>query len=321
MLRGISQSQLTLIQIILSNSEAALHELVPTIDNLLSKRLARQLHSTCPELQSLDVATTDIGSLKLHLKSLSKKLFEGIKQRRHARRRRQAGLAMLGMGRTPSDGGGMVREVSNASTDSNHPAASSSQTSQDGTTTSLGQSTMSEILSVTREVRNIHRYSATWTKFSKQRLLKKSSSSSYFDDDIVDTIEVESEVDRLPASQALPRPISDVYFCVRLVDVVQSFSGRLACSCPSSRLCSSSSSRRGRVSVDCAPQDNPQDDYAKVTPNPQGQSCAVCTTEWNELLQDAKSKLSAYRAFEREHVKEGECTRFRCTGGVCFPAR
>ncbi|KAL9189691.1 hypothetical protein ACHAXT_009366 [Thalassiosira profunda] len=86
----------------------------------------------------------------------------------------------------------------------------------------------------------------------------------------------------LPAAQSLPPPISDLYFRVPLVASMSAFEARAA-SASSPHPCES----------------------------------LVRNSDWIELLDDARKKLAAYRAFEREHVGEGEAPTFRCSGGRC----
>jgi hypothetical protein len=92
------------------------------------------------------------------------------------------------------------------------------------------------------------------------------------------------EEERIPVSQSLPAPIFDLYFRVRLVDAMRVVDAR-------------SSKALRELPTSCA--------------------CIVQRVDWNNLLQDAKAKLEAFRKFERENITSDDDLSFRCWGGVC----
>ena len=60
----------------------------------------------------------------------------------------------------------------------------------------------------------------------------------------------------------------------------------------------------------------------EIVLDPDPTRTVVAGDEWivesEALLEDAKTKLAAYRQFERENVKEGEEPSFSCSSGRCF---
>jgi hypothetical protein len=134
----------------------------------------------------------------------------------------------------------------------------------------LGEPTYNEILSTTQEIKSIRHNSATWTKFSRIN----ASNGLYIDDDDVDA----------PASKTLPRPIYDLYFSTRLIDVMAVVDSR---------------SRK------------------QLEEMPEPCSCIVERVDWKGLLEDAKVKLEAFRKFEMENVGQDDKLSFSCFGGMC----
>jgi len=148
----------------------------------------------------------------------------------------------------------------------------------------VGKEIFNEIFSVYTDIKNIRQCSAVWTKFSQQHL----PSSSCEEEGVG---EEEEQQDRASASEILPAPIADIYFRTRLVDVMGVLDAR---SCRS-----------------CKPTEEVRD-----CPD-QSSGCIVYRTDWFVLLQDAKSKLAAFRKFEKENVKEDEDLSFKCSSGLC----
>ncbi|KAL3798952.1 hypothetical protein ACHAWO_010166 [Cyclotella atomus] len=133
----------------------------------------------------------------------------------------------------------------------------------------LGESTYNEILSTTEEIKSIRHNSATWTKFSRIN-----ASNGLLIDDERDA----------PASQTLPRPIYDLYFATRLIDVMRVVDSR---------------------------------SKKMLEEMPEPCSCIVERVDWKVLLEDAKVKLEAFRRFEEENVGPEDNLSFSCFGGMC----
>ena len=93
------------------------------------------------------------------------------------------------------------------------------------------------------------------------------------------TKEEEEEEERLPASQALPLPIADIYFHTRLVNVMHIIdSGSCEQCVPIEELSTKEEQKRQR------------------------NGCIVYQTNWQELLLDAKTKLEAFHTFQRKEL-------------------
>ena len=138
----------------------------------------------------------------------------------------------------------------------------------------VGESKYNEILCVSHEIKEIRRKSGVWTKFSRSCLQteqRRLSIGSY-------------EEERTPASKALPAPIFDIYFRIRLVDAMRVVDARTS-----------------RQLKDC----------------PEPCACVVQRMDWDTLLEDAKLKLRAFRKFERENVTAEDDLSFSCSSGLC----
>ena len=84
----------------------------------------------------------------------------------------------------------------------------------------------------------------------------------------------------LPASKTLPREIYELYFQTRLLDVMQVVDSRSS---------------------------------KELSDLPEACSCIVERVNWNELLDDAKIKLKAFKKFERENVDPDDQLGFNCS--------
>lgn len=91
--------------------------------------------------------------------------------------------------------------------------------------------------------------------------------------------------DHLPACKAFPTPIADLYFRAPLIDVMRIVDAKTSLT----------------LNELCEPC-----------------SCIVQQTDWDPLLEDAKTKLATYRKFEKENVEEDEVLTFSCRSGMCF---
>ena len=273
--------------ILLGDSKAALQELVPSLNKSMGERLARQFAS----LMDIDTSVGREG-LKLRLKRLSKWLLENDDLRRKyvSSATSAEGFISVVEGHGP--------KPSNGATESPGPYHVLKNF--------VGLQKFNEILTVFQEIRHIRHCSALWTKFSPQH--PPISSSNYYDEvldvetDNDNLVPVQSqqapisqedeEDDRLPASKSLPAPISDIYFHTRLVEAMV-VSDAVSC-------------------VSCIPPKGvPSEDHSQRC------GCIVHRTNWDELLQDSKIKLAAFRKFEKENLKEGENLSFTCKSGVC----
>lgn len=285
-----------LIWLLLLYSEAALRDLAPSIDLTMARRLARRL-STFRSFQSLDKESVGIECVKIQLKKLS--LIAG----RRKRRLHQQGASSS------------ANEEVSSSKASNVPPLDGAQQEHDQAKIKdphhilkhvVGEEKHSEILSVYHAIKHIRRYSAIWTKFSSQHQKLPGESSPSCSSEEEDYYEGGEEIitaeqnDRPPASEALPGPISDIYFSAWLMNVMNVVDGG-SCS-------------------GCKPLE--VDPTRPVIPDPSC-GCIVYRTDWDGLLQDAKMKLSAFRKFEKEHVGDEEDLSFKCSSsGLCFrPSR
>jgi hypothetical protein len=281
----------TIQHVLLGRSEAALRELVPSLDKSMGERLARQFASLM-DLQSLD-ASVGKECLKLRLKRLSKWLLENAELRRKyvSCSTYAAGSISVVVGHGPEPSNGIAESPGPYHVLKNF----------------VGLQKFYEILAVFQEIRCIRRCSALWTKFSPQH--PPISLSKHFDkvldveadnDDLMPApkslqasiSEEDEEDDCLPASKSLPAPISDIYFHTRLVEAM-GVSDAVSC-------------------VSCIPPKGaPSEDHSQRC------GCIVHRTNWDELLRDSKIKLAAFRKFEKESIEEGENLSFTCRSGVC----
>jgi len=88
----------------------------------------------------------------------------------------------------------------------------------------------------------------------------------------------------LPASKTLPQEIYDLYFQTRLLDVMKVVDSRSS---------------------------------KQLSDLPEACSCIVEQVNWNNLLEDAKIKLDAFKRFERENVDPDDQLSFNCYNGLC----
>ncbi len=135
---------------------------------------------------------------------------------------------------------------------------------------SVGEAAYDEINQITDEIRDIRKSSSLWTKYSHR---------------FVDSLKLEEE--SMSASQGLPTAIHDIYFSVRLLDVMAVVDAKSS---------------------------------LKFDQTPKPCACIVKRVDWNQLLIDAKEKLEAFRKLEREMSSKlpGEDLRFHCMSGSCY---
>lgn len=174
----------------------------------------------------------------------------------------------------------------------------------------LGEDKYNEILSVTEEIKKIRYGSATWTKFSgvnastgeKLQQLQSSqedleNEASGYDMEKLDSYDNQVLNDGnpvnqgtasqdIPASITLHKPIYELYFQVRLMNVMATIDSK-------------SSSAGPNLS------------------NPYPCQCVVEDVDWDALLLDAKNKLEAFRKFEKENIGEEERLGFSCCWRGC----
>ncbi len=133
----------------------------------------------------------------------------------------------------------------------------------------VGEANYDEINRVTNEIRDIRKCSGLWTKYSHR---------------FVDSLKVEEE--SIPASKGLPKAIYDIYFRIRLVDVM-------------------------------AVVDAKSSKTFEETPSPC--ACIVRRVDWDYVLRDAQEKLEAFRKFERENpMTPDDESPFQCKSGLCY---
>ncbi len=130
----------------------------------------------------------------------------------------------------------------------------------------VGEAKYDEIDQITKQIRDIRKSSSLWTQYSHRFL---------------DSLKLEGE--SLPASKGLPTAIYDVYFRIKLLDVM-------------------------------AVVDAKSSKTFEETPQPC--ACIVNRVDWDHLLRDAKEKLDAFNKLERESSKSPGST-FQCRSGSC----
>jgi hypothetical protein len=164
--------------------EDVLFEMLPCLERSKVKMIAHKLAS----LQGFQPLDAGAGSkcLKLRLKKICRDLLADSKQRRHAaahgnstkKEQSKAKAKMLGLADCQ------------AKADRHHLLINT-----------VGDEKYDEIMTVTKEIKEIRQISAVWTKFSQNGL--------------------HSSEEQAPASKSLPAPIADIYFRTRLIDVMR----------------------------------------------------------------------------------------------------
>lgn len=270
-------------------------ELMPQFDEVQAKKIARQLSSLSAVQEC--VSTADGANkeevLRQTLRLIARRLLN-IARRRDGQDSAATATATLDAAKEAAAGDKKINRLSVCSDDA-PPLKTSKDTAKDeGDETAptvqsstgythqakvtrhhilinlLGEPTYNQILSTTQEIKSIRHNSATWTKFSRIN----ASNGLYIDDDGCDA----------PASETLPRPIYDLYFSTRLIDVMAVVDSR---------------SRK------------------QLEEMPEPCSCIVERVDWKGLLEDAKVKLEAFRKFEMENVGPDDKLSFSCFGGMC----
>lgn len=160
----------------------------------------------------------------------------------------------------------------------------------------VGEDKYNEILSIAEEIKMIKYRSVTWTKFSNvnastgEKLLPQNLDCHDVDYESNDPENVASSND-IPASITLHKPIYDLYFQIRLMDVM--------------------------ATMDSKPSSTATASTTASTTAPYPCQCVVEKVDWDALLLDAKNKLEAFRRFERENVREDDRLGFRCGWRGC----
>lgn len=241
-----------------SCSEGLLYEAMPSIKKADAERLARQL-SILLRKQSPDIPMK--GSFaKEQLKRLSMRLL------RLARAKRRPSLSL-------------VDATEETSTEDNEKKTmlfpqkmniDAKKERHHMLINLVGDAKYDEICQITKEIRDIRKSSSLWTKYSHR---------------FVDSLKLEEE--SMPASKGLPTAIHDVYFRIRLLDVMAVVDAKSS---------------------------------FKFEETPQKCACIVKRVDWNQLLRDAKEKLEAFRKLEREisSMLPGEELTFKCMSGSCY---
>ena len=272
-------------------SEDTIHNIAPSIDKQIAKRLAYIIASSKEFNSCTNESSEDI---TVRIKRICKKIIESVIAKRHNK-------------------GKMRRRKTKDSLDDSETAKtllllhrSPSNTSKKQLITTkdcrynmlihvVGVEMFNEIMSVSQEIRNIRQHSKLWSRFSPRCNVSRSTSSVSSLGDVVDDdyhckmIEYEEKHDPgtkeeeerlLPASQALPLPIADIYFHTRLVNVMHIIDSGSCKQCiPIEELSTKEEQKRQ-----------------------QRNGCIVYQTNWQELLLDAKTKLEAFHTFQRKEL-------------------
>jgi len=232
--------------------EGLLYEAMPSIKKADAERLARQLSTL---LHKLSPDCPMEGSLaKKQLKVLCTRLL------RLARQKRRPSLSLVdATEETAIDSEKKTlfpqKMTTQAAVERHHQLINV-----------VGEANYDEIYRVTNEIRDIRKCSGLWTKYSHR---------------FVDSLKVEEE--SISASKGLPAAIHDIYFRIRLLDVMAVVDAK------------SSKTFEETPSL-CA--------------------CIVKRVDWDCVLRDAQEKLEAFRKFERENPQDDEFT-FQCRSGLC----
>lgn len=139
----------------------------------------------------------------------------------------------------------------------------------------IGDKKYNEIVNVCQEITGIRKTSAVWTKFSKDFSRTRLKEVRDYEG------QTSYQEERVPLSETIPLKIYNLYFRVRLVDVMAVVESRQRIILPL-----------------------PGNDI-------------ILRTDWHSLLEDAKLKLKAYRDFEDANVSPSDNLAFGCVGGVC----
>eukprot|EP00985_Skeletonema_marinoi_P020773 scaffold12430_cov137-Skeletonema_marinoi.AAC.5 len=236
--------------------ESHLHEAMPSIKKADAERLARQL-SILLHKQSPGISMK--GSLaKEQLKRLSMRLL------RLAKEKRRPSLSLVDTTEESpiedSEKKTLFPQKMNidAKVERHHKLINV-----------VGEAKYDEINEVTKELRDIRKRSSLWTKYSHR---------------FVDSLKLEEE--SIPASKGLPTAVYDVYFRIRLVDVMAVVDAKSSIT---------------------------------FEETPQSCACIVERVDWDNLLSDAKEKLDAFRKLEQEiSMESGEELTFQCSSGSCY---
>ena len=169
----------------------------------------------------------------------------------------------------------------------------------------MGEVKFNEILSVYKEIKEIRKQSTIWKKFTPQFItIYNSPSTTAAAATVSSTSSLSSrsynekrstkesshatskldqeEKDETPVSKVLPPPISNIYFHMRLVNVMSAIDAGSCC-----RSC------------------KPNKELSSITKEEQQDmrnGCMVYQNDWDGLLHDAKMKLAAFHKFQRENV-------------------
>jgi len=255
------------------------------MDKTIARRLASNLASS-KEFKALDASD----DLKGRIKETAKKYIVRVKQQRM--RHAQALLSLHGQSPTK-------RQKVNR------------QKKYHVLIHVVGEVKFNEILSVYKEIKEIRKQSTIWTKFTPQfittynststtaatgsstsslssRSYKKKSSTKEISSnttssgaDKSSTLDLEDEDEPTPVSKVLPPPISNIYFHVRLVNVMRAIDAGSCC-----RSC------------------KPIEELSTTKQEQQAMRnrCVVYQNDWDGLLHDAKKKLAVFRKFEKEKI-------------------
>ena len=273
-------------------SEDTIHNIVPSIDKEIAKRLAYIIASSTEFNSCTNESSEDI---TVRIKRLCKKIIESViaKRRNKGKMRRrktkdslddsETAKTLLLLHRSPSSVGKKQLTITK-------------DRRYNMLIHVVGVEMFNEIMRVTQEIRNIRQHSKLWSRFSPRCNVSRSTSSSISSlGDVVDDdyhckmIEYEEkhdlgtkeeEEERLPASQGLPLPIADIYFHTRLVNVMHIIDSGSCKQCiPIEDLSTKEEQKRQ-----------------------QRNGCIVYQTNWQELLLDAKTKLEAFHTFQRKEL-------------------
>ena len=272
-------------------SEDSIHNIAPSIDKQIAKRLAyiiassKEFNSCCNESS---------GDVKVRIKRICKKIIESViaKRRNKGKMRRRKTKDSLDDSETAKTLLLFHRSPSNVG---KKQLATTKDRRYNMLIHVVGTDMFNEIMRVTQEIRNIRQHSKLWSRFSPRCNVSRSTSSISSLGDVVDDdyhckmieyeekhdpgTKEEEEEERLPASQALPLPIADIYFHTRLVNVMH--------------IIDSGSCKQ------CIPI---EDLSTKEDQKRQRNGCIVYQTNWQELLLDAKTKLEAFHTFQRKEL-------------------
>jgi hypothetical protein len=254
--------------------------MMPTLDPCQTKRIAHKLSLMPTIWNCVDGSNEDQHKLRQTLRVVAQKLLNIAKKKRDNDLEPVTTLSTAKPVVLHRLSTSTFSEATASSGDSSSNSAELAISSNHALVNLLGEMKYNEIVNVYEEISGIRKTSAVWTKFSKEFGRTRLKEVKDYTGDTT------HQEERAPLSETVPLPIYNLYFRVRLVDVMSVVASRPRIVLPL-----------------------PSDDI-------------IHRTDWDVLLEDAKMKLKAFREFEDTNVSPSDDLAFGCGGGVMcsFPS-